>query len=283
MIIDSHVHIFPETLISNRKNLLDKDLTFRTLFSNNNAKMVTAEDLIFNMDKELIDISLILSMGWQDSGIIREMNDYIIDSVKRYPDRLIGFAGVNPLHGNAAANEIDRCHKLGLSGIGELHPDTQGFNLSDKNVMDNIMEVVQENNMIVNTHSSEPVGHLYDGKGYTRPEVLLNFINNYLDTTIICSHWGGGLPFYSLMPEVDCSLKNVYFDTSATTLLYDRKIFDISVSLVGSNKILFGSDFPLVNPKFIKKHLDQSNNSEVDKINIFYENAKKIFRLESFI
>ena len=46
MIIDSHVHIFPETLISNRKNLLDKDLTFRTLFSNNNAKMVTAEDLI---------------------------------------------------------------------------------------------------------------------------------------------------------------------------------------------------------------------------------------------
>ena len=85
------------------------------------------------------------------------------------------------------------------------------------------------------------------------------------------------------MPEVDCSLKNVYFDTSATTLLYDRKIFDISVSLVGSNKILFGSDFPLVNPKFIKKHLDQSNNSEVDKINIFYENAKKIFRLESFI
>ena len=107
MIIDSHVHIFPETLILNRKNFLDKDLTFRTLFSNNNAKMVTAEDLIFNMDKESIDISVILSMGWQDLGIVREVNDYIIDSVKRYPDRLIGFAGVNPLHANAAANEIE--------------------------------------------------------------------------------------------------------------------------------------------------------------------------------
>ena len=83
MIIDSHVHIFPETLILNRKNFLDKDLTFRTLFSNNNAKMVTAEDLIFNMDKESIDISVILSMGWQDLGIVREVNDYIIDSVKR--------------------------------------------------------------------------------------------------------------------------------------------------------------------------------------------------------
>ena len=279
MIIDSHVHIFPEDLIANRKSLISKDLTFRTLFSNNNAKMITVEELIKNMDKELIDISVILSMGWEDSGIVREINDYIIDAVKRYPDRLIGFAGVNPLHRNIAANEIDRCHKLGLKGIGELHPDTQRFDLSDKNVMDNIMEVVQENKMIVNTHSSEPVGHLYDGKGKTKPEILLDFINNYPDTNIICSHWGGGLPFYSLMPEITDSLKNVYFDTSASTLLYDKKIFDISVSLIGSKKILFGSDFPLVNPKFIKKHLDDSSNSDLDKINILYKNAKIIFQL----
>ena len=279
MIIDSHVHIFPEDLIANRKRLISKDLTFRTLFSNNNAKMITVEELIKNMDKELIDISVILSMGWEDSGIVREINDYIIDAVKRYPDRLIGFAGVNPLHRNIAANEIDRCHKLGLKGIGELHPDTQRFDLSDKNVMDNIMEVVQENKMIVNTHSSEPVGHLYDGKGKTKPEILLDFINNYPDTNIICSHWGGGLPFYSLMPEITDSLKNVYFDTSASTLLYDKKIFDISVSLIGSKKILFGSDFPLVNPKFIKKHLDDSSNSDLDKINILYKNAKIIFQL----
>ena len=90
-------------------------------------------------------------------------------------------------------------------------------------------------------------------------DLLLDFINNYPDTNIICSHWGGGLPFYSLMPEITDSLKNVYFDTSASTLLYDKKIFDISVSLIGSKKILFGSDFPLVNPKFIKKHLDFLN------------------------
>ena len=279
MIIDSHVHIFPKDLIAKRNSLISKDLTFRTLFSNNSAKMITVEELIENMDKELIDISVILSMGWEDSGIVREINDYIIDAVKRYPDRLIGFAGVNPLHRNIAADEIDRCYKLGLKGIGELHPDTQMFDLSDKNVMDNIMEVVQVNKMIVNTHSSEPVGHLYDGKGKTKPEILLGFINNYPDTNIICSHWGGGLPFYSLMPEITDSLKNVYFDTSASTLLYDKKIFDITVSLIGSNKILFGSDFPLVNPKFIKKHLDDSNNSELDKINILYKIAKVIFQL----
>ena len=117
MIIDSHVHIFPETLILNRKNFLDKDLTFRTLFSNNNAKMVTAEDLIFNMDKESIDISVILSMGWQDLGIVREVNDYIIDSVKRYPDRLIGFEGVNTLHGNAATDWKPRLRVVAASTV----------------------------------------------------------------------------------------------------------------------------------------------------------------------
>ena len=279
MIIDSHVHIFPESFISNRRNLVDRDLTFRTLFSNPKSKMVTVEDLIENMDKESIDVSVVLSMGWQDLGMIKEMNDYIIDSINRYPTKLIGFAGVNPLHGNKAAKEIDRCYKFGLKGIGELHPYTQQFDLANKNVMNNIMEVVQENNMIVNTHSSEPVGHLYDGKGNTTPEVLLNFINNYPDTTIICAHWGGGLPFYNLMPEVKSCLSKVYFDTAATTLLYDRKIFDISMSLIGSDKILFASDFPLVKPKFIKKQLDISGNSELDIFNVVYANAKKLFKL----
>jgi len=279
LIIDSHVHVFPQDLISNRENLLDRDLTFRTLFSNKNVKMITTDELIENMDKESINMSVILSMGWQDSGIIKEINDYIIDSVNRFPDRLIGFAGVNPLHGNLASNEIDRCYKLGLKGVGELHPDTQLFNLSDKLVMDNIMEVVQDNNMIINTHSSEPVGHIYDGKGITRPEILLSFINNYPSATIICSHWGGGLPFYALMPEVLTSLKKVYFDTSASTLLYDRKIFDICVDLLGSDKILFGSDYPLVKPKFIKKHLDSSSSYDHDKRKILYQNAKNIFQL----
>ena len=51
------------------------------------------------------------------------------------------------------------------------------------------------------------------------------------------------------------------------------------MSLIGSDKILFASDFPLVKPKFIKKQLDISGNSELDIFNVVYANAKKLFKL----
>ena len=114
----------------------------------------------------------------------------------------MGFAGINPAWGDRAAQEAERCAAAGLRGIGELHPDTQGFDLADKSAMAELMAVAQERRLIVTTHSSEPVGHQYTGKGTVSPQVLMRFISSFPDATIVCAHWGGGLPFYALMPEV---------------------------------------------------------------------------------
>src|SRR5947199_68154 len=51
-------------------------------------------------------------------------------------------------------------------------------------------------------HASEPVGHVYPGKRGGEPGSLYRFIAANPDVRIICAHWGGGLPFYALMPEV---------------------------------------------------------------------------------
>ena len=58
-----------------------------------------------------------------------------------------------------------RCAEAGLRGIGELHPDMQGYDLGDLDTMAPLMETVREHGLIVTTHSSEPVGHAYPGKG----------------------------------------------------------------------------------------------------------------------
>ena len=49
----------------------------------------------------------------------------------------------------------------------------------------------------------------------------------------MCAHWGGGLPFYALMPEVEDSLSNVYFDSAASPFLYDASVFPTVAGLVG--------------------------------------------------
>ncbi|MCI0440494.1 MAG: amidohydrolase family protein, partial [Chloroflexi bacterium] len=164
MIIDFHTHIFPRELRERRARYLERDATFRELYASPKAKLATAEDLVAAMDEDGVDVSAVMGIGWTDAGIAREANDYIIEAVNKHPQRIVGFAGVNPAWGSDAVREVERCAGAGLRGIGELHPDSQAFDLGDEATMSPLMEAAEARGLIVVTHSSEPVGHLYPGK-----------------------------------------------------------------------------------------------------------------------
>ena len=87
---------------------------------------------------------------------------------------------------------------------------------------------------------------------------------------------GGGLPFYALMPEVYETLTNVYFDTAASPLLYDPRVFEVGVTLVGAAKVLFGSDFPLLTARRLLKQVEDADLSDADKAAITGGNAQKL-------
>jgi len=273
VIIDAHTHILPPHVARHRDQYLKRDSTFRELYGNPKARMINAEDLIANMDQDGVEKSIVLGIGSSDPILGREINDYIIESVNLYPNRLIGFADINPSWGATALQEIERCAEAGLQGIGELHPDTQGFDIGDLNTMAPMMDLVKDKNFIVTTHSSEPVGHFYQGKGKINPERLWRFIYNFPDATIVCAHWGGGLPFYALMPEVARAMDNVYFDTAASPLLYSSDIFNIGISLLGKGKILLGSDYPLVRPRVLIAEIEKSKISHDSYSAITFDNA----------
>jgi len=96
---------------------------------------------------------------------------------------------------------------------------------------------------------------------------------------LVCAHWGGGLPFYALMPEVGKSLSNVYFDTAATPFLYKPQIFKQVADIVGIDKILFGSDYPLLSPKRIIDQLESVGLSPEDRAKILGGNAQKLLSI----
>ena len=258
---------------------MGRDITFATIFSNPKARLATDDELIEAMDEAQVDVAVVMGIGWTDRDVAIEANDYIIRSVNHFPTRLVGFCSVNPEWGESAIREVERCAREGVKGIGELHPDTQGFDVGSKEVMSPLMEAAHKLGLIVLTHSSEPVGHLYPGKGRTTPDKLYTFARNFPENTVVCAHWGGGLPFYSLMPEVAEEMKNVYYDTSASPFLYRQEIFPTVVALTGPCKVLFGTDFPLIKYPRLLQQVEEATISDEARKKILGDNARTILMI----
>jgi len=279
MIIDFHTHVFPLKVKENRSRYIEADPVFALLYSNKGAKMVTSEELVNSMDEEGVDISVIVNIGWTTHELCTETNDYIMESVARYPDRLVGFGSIQPNRGDAAIAELERCAEGGLKGIGELRPDMQMFDLGDE-AMTPIAEELLRQRLILLTHVSEPVGHNYAGKGTVTPDTLYPFITRFPDLTVVCAHWGGGLPFYALMPEVKQALGNVYYDTAASPYLYHPQIYNHVIQIVGADKILFGTDYPLLRPSRLLDEIDSLNLPAETKELILSGNARRLLGID---
>ena len=275
MIIDFHTHIVPPQVKENRSYYVKQDPCFATFYSNPKAKLITAEELIASMNQAGIDRSVVLNIAWGSHELCRWSNDYIIDSINRYPERLIGFCSIQPRDSEAIA-ELKRCANEGIKGIGEMRADIQCFDMGDKDFVEPVAEVAQSHGLIILTHASEPAGHSYPGKGTITPEILYRFITNFPGLRIVLAHWGGGLPFYALMPEVAEALKNVYFDTAASPFLYHDQVFNQVAELVGADKILFGSDYPLIAQERAIKSITALDLPEKARDKILGQNAKRL-------
>lgn len=262
MIIDSHAHAFPPAVIDRRASLLATEPTFAEIYSDANAKMATAGDVLASMDAAGIDRTVIVNFAWRDEAIVDETNDYIIEEAARSGGRLIPFVSVYfgenaGAHGRAetddapstARNDIRsklrRFAAAGARGIGELRPESSGYNLANSDEADLLTWAAAAFDLPVLVHASEPVGHAYPGKEGLSIAALYAFARAQSGVTIIAAHWGGGLPFYALMPEVREAIDSMYFDTAASHLLYDPAIYRRAIDAVGVEKIFWASDFPL--------------------------------------
>jgi hypothetical protein len=129
-------------------------------------------------------------------------------------------------------------------------------------------------------HTNETIGHAYPGKGQTPLERFFELAVSFPKLRLILAHWGGGLLFYELMPEVAKALAHVYYDTAASPFLYSRKIYRLGCEIVGAERILFGSDFPLLSAKRYFREVSESGVGEEDRERIFGSNMAKLLGLD---
>lgn len=279
MVIDFHTHIFPSFFRKKRDRFFPEEPDFEHLYQSPKSKLAGRKELLENMDREEIHRSIIFGFPWHNPEHFKRHNDYIIESVQQYPERFIGFCCFSPL-AKQTQKETERCLEAGLSGVGELAIYHSDFSLKDIPSFKDLMEICLHYDVPLLLHTNEPVGHSYPGKTPMILRDLYNLLKTYPSNRIVLAHWGGGLFFYALMKkEVREVLTNVWFDTAASPYLYIPDIYRVAGEIIGFNKILFGSDYPLLKPGRYFKEMASANLTPQSIKQMIGENAQSLLRL----
>ena len=279
MIIDFHTHIFPPEVCADRERFLGLDETFRELYSNPKARLATADDLLQSMAEAGVDASVALNFAWQDASLCRRTNDYILEAASASGGRLIPFCSFVNSSEREARDEIERCVGLGARGLGELRPENTGCDLTDGWEGELLAWAARDLKLPLLLHVTEPVGHAYPGKEGLRLESMYSFIEKWPKACVVAAHWGGGLPVYALMPRVQKMISHTYFDTAATHLLYRPEIYRQAASLVGIERIVFGSDYPYLSQLHCIQHVQRAPLSEEERRLVLGGNAARLLGL----
>jgi len=248
VIIDAHTHVFPPRMIERRGRLVTADAGFAEVYGKASARMVSADALIESMERARVDVSVVAGFWWREPDLAEEHAAYLLDVAAASDGRLIPYVPVALRQDHvepALEGTLARLVRLGARGLGEVRP----ANALDAAAVEVLLQrAAAEHGFPALVHASEAVGHRYPGKlgGYD-PGALWRLLEERPELRIIASHWGGGLPFYALMPELRAHLDagRLLFDTAASAFLYDPQVFALGVALAGPRAVAWGSDFPL--------------------------------------
>ena len=250
--VDFHVHLYPPEIIREAESISRHEPYFDALIHNKVHKWGTVDDLLPRMERDGVDRAVVCGFAFRDLGLCRICNDYIIECVRRYPEKLDGFCLVPPLARGAEA-EILRCAEAGLIGVGELFPEGQGVDIADSEHTWRLAGVLGESGLCLMWHTAEPVGHHYVGKGNVGPREAAAFCFNHPEIRVIFAHLGGGLWLYELMPEMGLYLSNAMYDLAALPWLYEPAVLKTIESAGLSRKFLMGTDFPILDSSRYEK------------------------------
>ena len=276
MTIDFHTHIFPRDVLVSRDLYLD-DPGFKLLYSSEKSVVTDHAGLADYIFDNRLSGAAAMSFPWAGEMHCLRHNEYMASVAGKnniYPFGMIPLSGLKSVR--AYAGEIK---SQGLYGIGEIAFYNGGMTESNVKFLREVLEASIEFSLPVCLHLNEPMGHQYPGKYEPSLSVVYELIKSVPDAVVILSHWGGGMLFYELMPEVRETLKNVYYDTAASPYLYRSDIYSTAVKIIGADKIIFGSDYPLLGIDRYKSTIEDEIDSPEDREKILAGNSKIILKI----
>lgn len=252
-IVDAHVHLYPVEASTDPAAWAAKmhEPLWGALVTPQPGRRVQqgwadADRLLRDMDAAGVERAILLGWYWQRHATCVWHNRYYAACVRAHPDRISAFATVQAAAGERLAiEEMNRARDDGLIGLGELCPWSDGASPLDE-AWQAVFAHAVALDWPVNLHVTDPASRFFPGRVVTPLEDVVTLARQQAGLRLILAHWGGGLVFHELNAHARQALQHCVYDTAATPLLYDRAIYTAAVKAVGAERILHGSDYPLM-------------------------------------
>ncbi len=215
-------------------------------------------------------------------GRRRIPNEEICEAAQANSDMMIAFASIDPHKGKMGAREARRLiEEHGVKGF-KFHPTVQGFLPYDRMAWP-LYEVIAEHKLPAIFHS----GHSGIGSGMrcggglrlqnSNPMLLEDVAIAFPDIEIVIAHpsW----PWQDEALSLALHKPNIWIDLSGWSPKYFPPQLVQYANTLLKDRMLFGSDYPLITPERWMKDFDEAGFKDKVKPLILKENAKRLLRL----
>ena len=259
-VVDAHCHIYPEKIAAKAAGATDK------FYGVEGFGKGTVKDLKKVCKRNGVDHAIVQSVATTPKQV-KSINEFISLEVKNNDGFLTGLGTLHP-DSDDIKGDVDHIIELGLKGV-KLHPDIQGFRVDDDKLF-KIYEICQEEKLTMLVHTGD---YRYDN---SNPDRVLNVLQNFKNLTFIGAHFGGWSVWEEAAKKLS-DIPNFYVDCSSSFGFSDEVDFKEITLMYGTDRVLFGTDYPMWGAKEEIKKLIKLGLSKEDNRKILGENAKKLF------
>jgi predicted TIM-barrel fold metal-dependent hydrolase len=219
------------------------------------------EAIIELMDEAGIEKTVV--MTYADAPVLNpDALRYLYDACRKYPDRLIPYARINPHAANAAALLEEAIVDLGMKGL-KIHQESVTAATHHGSVIRLVKRAAEFDAPVLFHSGDEPL---------SLPQQFARLAEEAPEATIILAHMGG-------YHHTDDAIRvcerydNLLVDTSACP--YPRKIKE-AIERLGAHRVLFGSDGPGCNPKLELRKVTRLGLSEAERRLMLHDNVASL-------
>jgi hypothetical protein len=280
--IDVHTHVQRSVTVP-ADTRPGESLDAMAAYFRTDAVTYTVDELAgYYRERNMAAVTFTVDVAGRPDDPARPTNEEIAEGARRHPDVLIPFASVDPARGAEGVRAAERLiAEHGVRGF-KFHPSSQGFRPNDRAAYP-LYEVIQAAGLPALFHTGQTgAGAGLPGGGglrlsYSNPMFIDDVAVDFPGMPIIMAH--PSFPWQEEALAVALHKAQVHIDLSGWSPKYFPPILVQYANTLLKDKVMFGTDFPMLTPERWRDDLAKTKIRDEVKPGIYKDNAARLLGL----